>query len=356
MVKSVIIGTGSYIPDFVQSNQEFSKSEFFDEAGIVFPQKTGEIIEKFSKITGIVERRYAAPNQNASTLGALAAQEAIQDSGVDAESIDQIIVSHNFGDVPLGFTQSQMVPSLANRIKQLLGIKNPACIGYDIIFGCPGWVQSLIQTHAYMQAGMAKKVLLVGTETLSRVVDIHDRDSMIFSDGAGACVVEAKLFDEDGPGVMSTAALSHSEEETYYIDYGKSYCTGSNNTGYIKMKGRKVYEYAMTHVPAAMKACMDNANIHITQVSKIFLHQANQKLDEGILKRLYQLYGINTPPDNIMPMSIQWLGNSSVATVPTLLDLVRKQKMPDHTLEKGDIVLFASVGAGMNINCVCYRI
>lgn len=121
------------------------------------------------------------------------------------------------------------------------------------------------------------------------------------------------------------------------------------------MKGRKVYEYAISHVPNAIKDCLDKANISISEVKKIFLHQANQKLDEAILRRLYTLYDIKTAPELIMPMSIHWLGNSSVATVPTLLDLVTKGKMPGHQLQKGEIVLFASVGAGMNINCVAYR-
>ena len=104
-----------------------------------------------------------------------------------------------------------------------------------------------------------------------------------------------------------------------------------------------------------MKECLEKSDVEINQLKKVFIHQANEKMDDGIIKRLYQLYGISKPPQNIMPMSIHWLGNSSVATIPTLLDLVRKNKMPDHQLEPGDIILFASVGAGMNINAVCYR-
>ena len=95
--------------------------------------------------------------------------------------------------------------------------------------------------------------------------------------------------------------------------------------------------------------------MQIHQLKKIFIHQANEKMDEGIIKRLYRLYGINEPPENIMPMSIHWLGNSSVATVPTLYDLVRRKRVPDHQLVPGDVILFASVGAGMKINAVCYR-
>jgi 3-oxoacyl-[acyl-carrier-protein] synthase-3 len=115
-----------------------------------------------------------------------------------------------------------------------------------------------------------------------------------------------------------------------------------------------VYEYAMKHVPDAMKECLDKAGIDIKDLKKVFIHQANEKMDEGIIKAMYKLYGTTAPKD-IMPMSIHTLGNSSVATVPTLFDMVRKNKMPEHALSPGDVILFASVGAGMNINAVCYR-
>ena len=124
----------------------------------------------------------------------------------------------------------------------------------------------------------------------------------------------------------------------------------------MKMKGRKVYEYAMKHVPLAMKLCLDKSGAGISELKKIFIHQANEKMDEGIIKAMYKLYGIHKAPENIMPMSIHKLGNSSVATVPTLFDQVRKGIMPEHQLNDGDIILFASVGAGMNINAVCYRV
>jgi 3-oxoacyl-[acyl-carrier-protein] synthase III len=104
-----------------------------------------------------------------------------------------------------------------------------------------------------------------------------------------------------------------------------------------------------------MKDCLDKSGIPIQELKKVFIHQANEKMDEGIIKRLYQLYGIAQPPEHVMPMSIHWLGNSSVATIPTLYDLVRRNQVTNHTLHPGDIILFASVGAGMNINAVCYR-
>ncbi|MBL7740641.1 MAG: ketoacyl-ACP synthase III [Chitinophagaceae bacterium] len=356
MFRSVITGSGSYIPPHIQSNVDFAKHVFYADSRQPLNTPPEEVVEKFKQITGIEERRYTTDDLNASDIGALAAKAAVNDSGIDPETIDQVIVAHNFGNVIKHTIQTDAVPSLAAHIKHALGIRNPACIAYDILFGCPGWVQGLIQADAFFKAGMATKALVIGTETLSRVIDMYDRDSMIFSDGAGAAIVEYKETGTDGAGILGTAAQTHSLEEVDYINMGMSYYPGSDpGIRYIKMKGRKVYEYAMKYVPAAMKDCLEKSGVAIHELKKVFIHQANEKMDEGIIKRLYQLYGINTAPENIMPMSIHWLGNSSVATVPTLYDLVRKGQVVDHNLSAGDVIMFASVGAGMNINAVCYR-
>jgi 3-oxoacyl-[acyl-carrier-protein] synthase-3 len=105
-----------------------------------------------------------------------------------------------------------------------------------------------------------------------------------------------------------------------------------------------------------MKSCLDACKIELDQIKKIFLHQANEKMDTAIVKAFYGLYGRQEVPDGIMPMNIRELGNSSVATIPTLFDMVRKGAIPEHRLFPGDIILFASVGAGMNLNALCYRV
>ena len=121
------------------------------------------------------------------------------------------------------------------------------------------------------------------------------------------------------------------------------------------MKGRKVYEYALRYVPPAMQECFDKSGSTIGDLKVIFIHQANEKMDEAIVKAFYGLYGIDDVPPTIMPMCIQWLGNNSVATIPTLFDLVKRFRVAGFELGAGDLVLFASVGAGMNINAMCYR-
>ncbi|ANH80331.1 3-oxoacyl-ACP synthase [Niabella ginsenosidivorans] len=352
---SIITGTGAYIPNDIRKNADFSDHTFFKSSGTPISAHNDTIIEKFKNITGISERRYAPAHINASDMAAVAGWQALISSGIDPETLDQIVVAHNFGDIPYDTIQSQNVPSLACRVKHILGISRPECIAFDVLVGCPGWLHSVIQSHAWFTAGMAQKVLLIGTETLSRVIDPADRDSMIFSDGAGAVVLEYQPSATGGQGILGYAAQTHSIEEVDYINMGKGYKQNGNDTLFIKMKGRKVYEYALKRVPLAMKECLDKSGISINEVSKILIHQANEKMDEEIVKRLYELYGTSSPK-NVMPMSIQWLGNSSVATIPTLYHLIRNNKIAGHKISGGDIILFASVGAGMNINAVCYRV
>lgn len=356
MYCTVISGTGSYIPPLIKTNADFTTHTFFSEEQQPLDTVPEEVVKKFREITGIEERRYTTGDLNASDIGAIAAAQALTETNTDPETIDQLIVAHNFGNVLMHYIQSDAVPSLASHIKHKLGIRNNNCVAYDILFGCPGWLQGVIQADAFFKAGIAKKALVVGTETLSRVIDPHDRNSMIFSDGAGASLLEYVKTDGPSMGIISSAVQSFTNTEVDFINMGSAFYPGSDpHIRYIKMKGRKVYEFAMSKVPAAMKDCLDKCGVHIREVKKIFIHQANKKMDDGMIKRLYQLYGISEHPENIMPMSIHWLGNSSVATIPTLFDLVRKNKIPEHQLHAGDIILFASVGAGMNVNAVCYR-
>lgn len=352
---TIITGTGSYIPGLVIPNNSFSDHSFYGEDGVLINTPNTEIFEKFKDITGIYERRYAEENVNTSDLATKAAALAIEDAGIDPETIDQIIVAHNFGNVIAGTIQSDAVPSIASRVKNLLGIHNPSCVAYDLLFGCPGWIQGVIHADSFIKSGLAKRCLIIGAETLSRVIDPHDRDSMIFSDGAGACIVENST--DDTSGILASSVQSHCMDETYFLYLGKSYHPeGDEATRYIKMKGRKVYEYAIKNVPIAMKECIEKAGVDIHEVKKFFLHQANEKMDEGFIKALFKLYGIKDIPENVMPMSIHELGNSSVATIPTLYDMVKHGKYKEHQLNKGDVVIFASVGAGMNINAICYRV
>ncbi len=350
-----ITGTGSYIPPMVIANQNFETAEFLNSDGSPFKQDNSLIIEKFEAITGICERRYVEDTLNTSDIAFLAAERAIADAGIDKEQLDYIIFAHNFGDVGHGESQGDTVPSLATRVKHNLRIKNPKCVAYDLLFGCPGWIEGVIQARAFIKSGIAQKCLVIGAETLSRIVDPYDRDSMIYSDGAGATVIEAKKDNEDAGCILAHESATYAFDEAYFLYYGKSYNATNDNTKYIKMYGRKIYEFAITNVPQAMASCLEKSGVDIDSVKKIFIHQANEKMDEAIVKRFYGLYN-KEMPKGIMPMNIGELGNSSVATIPTLFDMVRNGKLKDQLVKKGDVVIFASVGAGMNVNAIVYSI
>ena len=352
-MSSVIRGVGSYLPTLRITNQDFIAHRFYKEIDIPFEESNEVIIQKFKEITGIQERRYAQKDQTNSDLGILAAQKAIAAAQLDPEELDYIIFAHNFGDVRFASNHLDMLPALSARVKHALGIANPNCVAYDMLFGCPGWIEALIQAHLFIKAGAAKNCLVIGSETLSRVVDPHDRDSMIFADGAGACVLSAN--EEAEGGILAHATQTFTKDEAYFLNNGPSLNSKHHiHEKYIKMQGRKIYEFALTKVPQAMKMALDKSGVDISEVKKVFIHQANEKMDEAIFDRFYRLYKAERP-ENIMPMNIHLCGNSSVATVPTLLDAVIRGEYPEHELHKGDIIILASVGAGMNINAVVYQ-
>lgn len=354
-IKSVIVGTGSFLPKNVISNANFENHHFYEKDGLPIHRDNLEVISKFKDITEIEERRYADDDHVASDLGFFAAEKALSSSGIDPESLDYIIAAHNFGDVTHGTTRVDLVPSIAARIKHKLKIKNPDCVAYDLPFGCPGWVQGMIQADYFLRSGDAKRIMVIGTETLSRVVDPHDRDTMIYADGAAATILEGREGAHNG--IVAHKAQSHTVEEALYLYSGKSYKPDfPTDDLFIKMDGRKIYEYALTNVPLAVKLAIDKAGKDIKDISKVLIHQANGKMDDAIIKRLFKLYGINEVPEGIMPMTIAHLGNSSVATIPTLLDLILKDNYNSHEINPGDTIVFASVGAGMNINAIVYEV
>lgn len=347
-----ITGTGSYIPNVVEKNEDFYQHQFLNSDGSTINSDNEVIIEKFKAITGIGERRYVKNSLSNSDIAFYAAQSAISDANINPEELDYIIVAHNYGDIKHNTEQSDTVPSIASRVKHLLKIQNPKCVGYDMLFGCPGWIEATIQANAFIKSGIAKKCLIIGAETLSRVIDKHDRDSMIYSDGAGAVILEAT--DSEG-GILAHDSATYALDEAHYIYFGETNNQEiSDKRRYIKMYGRKIYEFALNNVPNAMKSCLDKGGVDIKDVKKILIHQANEKMDEAIVQRFYKLYDMKMP-EGIMPMTINKLGNSSVATVPTLYDMILKGKLEGHSINKGDIILFASVGAGMNINAIVYK-
>ncbi len=352
-MRTVITATGSHIPPVRVPNEDFLGHDFRGADQKTLEKTNEEILAQFEAITTIRERRYVPDDVDCSDIAFDAAQKALQSSNIDPEQLDAIIVAHNFGDVQHGSRRLDLVPSLAARVKAKLQIRNPYSAAFDLIFGCPGWLQGVIVADQMIRCGDAQRVLVIGAETLSRISDPHDRDSLIYSDGAGATIVEGR---DTNDGILSRIARSDTLEHVGRIWMGTSYNPDIFVEAlFLKMEGRKLYKYALNHVADTVKEALDRAGLHLRDVKKVLIHQANGKMDEAILDEVFDLYGAGKPSPDIMPMTISWLGNSSVATIPTLLDLIVRGEMEGHAINPGDIIVFASVGAGMHINAVVYR-
>jgi 3-oxoacyl-[acyl-carrier-protein] synthase-3 len=354
---SIIIGTGSYIPGRTARGADFLANRFF--AGYdrpLDPDSVPATVSKFEEITEIAERRWAGDGEVASDLAHAAAEDALSSSGTDRESLDYVIVAHNFGDVRPDNPRTDLVPTLAARVKQRLGIRSPGCVAYDLPFGCPGWLQAMIQADYFLRSGDASRALVIGAETLSRVSDPHDRDSMLYADGAGATILEG-CNGGRRVGILAHATRSDTLEHASLLRMDRSYDPDfPDDRLFLKMEGHRLYEYALKTVPGVVRQSLQRAGIGLADVRKILLHQANGKMDKAIVSRLFRLEKIAEVPTDVLPMTVSSLGNSSVATLPTLLDLIAKGRMDGHHLEPGDVVVFASVGAGMNINSLVYRV
>lgn len=354
-INSIITGSGRYLPDNIKKNEDFLSNKFLSDKGVPFEKSNEDIIKKFQEITEIEERRYLPSDLNTSDMAYFAGKSAIDNAGIDPETLDYIIVAHNFGDVRDSNRKSDIVPSLASRVKHLLQIQNPDCVAYDLPFGCPGWVQGIIQADYFLKSGEAKSALVIGAENLSRISDPHDIDSMIYSDGAGAVVLEAKESDHR-IGILChktrTDAAQHAHLLRMDVSFNKNY---KDDTLFLKMNGRKLYEYALNTVPLLMKQVIEKAGLDIEDIDKILIHQANAKMDAAIAARTFKLFGKNSYSHEIMPMIISKMGNNSVATIPVLYDMIVKGEVPNQKISKDDVVIFASVGAGMNVNAFLYR-
>lgn len=351
-IHSIITATGSYLPPAAIPNSHFSEHRFYDSEGRRLERPNPEIIKKLFEITGIRERRYVEDGLTTSDIAYLAAERALE--GVDRETLDYIVVAQNLGDVQADNHRTDMVPTIAARVKHRLKIRNPYTVAMDVPFGCPGWLQGMIMADYFIKSGDARKILVIGAEILSRVSDPHDVDCMIYADGAGAALLEAS---ENGAGILAHVTRSDTIENAFLLRLGKSYHRNSQgNKLFIKMDGHEIYKYAVRMVPQVVKQNLEKANLQLEDVDKVLVHQANAKMDDAILKRLFKLYGKDEIPPDIMPMIIQWAGNSSVATLPIMLDLIRRGRLDGHRLDSGDVAVFTSVGAGMNINSMVYRV
>jgi 3-oxoacyl-[acyl-carrier-protein] synthase III len=352
---TTILGTGATLPALIIKNSHFLNHQFYDNKGVKNERNPAEIIEKLEAITGITERRYIPYEQDSIPLMTETALKTLKSAKLKPNDLSGIIVAHNAGNMLVGESLFHTVPNLAACLKNAIQCENHECFAYDILFGCPGWVQAVIQAHQAVMCGEAENVLVVGLEVASRMLDPHDLDSMILADGCGACIVSKS--NTRASGIKSYATFSHSQEDLRIIYLDKSNNEAQNGLCYFHMNGKEVYKYATQWVPKVIEKALKKANIAIEDIDMFLFHQANAKMLEAISKNIARLYNIEDPHffDGKIPSTIEFLGNTSVATIPTMLDMILKKELKGFSIKKGQKVVIASVGAGMHCNALVYQ-
>lgn len=307
-----IIGIGSYVPDTVVTNQDLMKFLDTDDAWI-------------RERTGICERR-VSKDMGTCGLAIEAAKRAIDDAGIDPKEIDLIVLATSSGD--------RAFPAAAMDVQAAIGAVN--AVGFDITAACSGFIFGLHIAHSFFAARIYKTALIIGAETLSKVVDWTDRGTCIlFGDGAGAAVVRASET-----GIIRTLMGSDGTKgwtlECQARNLGNCVNGIKPELGFMKMDGKEVFKFAVRKVPEIVAQILEDAQMDPEEIKYFVLHQANFRILEAASRRL------KVPMDRI-PVNIDRYGNTSAASVPILLDELKR----DGKLERGDKLVLAGFGSGM---------
>ena len=309
-----LIGTGSCLPETIVTN--YYLSTVMDTSD-----------EWISTRTGIRERRIAM-NETTTSMAVEAAKRALADASITAEEIDLLLVAT--------ITADHYTPSAACEVQAGLHAKN--AIAFDINAACSGFMFAIQTATAYFQAGMAKKALVVGVETLSKIMDWSDRSTcVLFGDGAGAAVLS---YDDEGDGLLAIKAGSDGEKGMVLTCKNRevsNLLTGKEpETGYVSMNGQEVYKFAVSTVPKSIEETLEEAGISVSEVNYFLLHQANIRIIQSVAKRL----GVS---EDKFPISLDHCGNISAASIPILLDECNRKGL----LQKGDIIVLSGFGGGL---------
>ncbi|MGH7884212.1 MAG: beta-ketoacyl-ACP synthase III [Thermodesulfobacteriota bacterium] len=320
-----IIGTGSKAPDKILSNTDLEKMV-----------ETSD--EWITARTGIKERRIAEDGVASSDMGYDASLKAIEAANIDPLELDVIIV----GTV----TPDYLMPSTGCLLQSKLGAKN--AYGFDLTAGCSGFLFALHVGNGLIKSGSAKKILVVGTETLSRIMDYEDRSTCIlFGDGAGAVV----LSQSDEPGIMSSCLSSDGDDwQLLYIPGGGSRIPASkesieNKDHYMKMNGRDVFKIAVKSMESATIKAIEEAGIKPEDIDLLIPHQANYRILDAVRRRL-------DLPEERLFSNVDKYGNTSSASVPLALD----EAVRSGRAKKGDIILFTVFGGGFTWGATVVRL
>lgn len=307
-----IIGTGSALPGKVVSNQDLEK--MMDTTDEWIRSRTG------------IEKRHISVEETTTSMAASAAKRAMENAGVSADEIDLIIVGTVSGDM--------CFPSTACQVQSAIGAIH--AVAFDINAACAGFLFGLTIADAYMKAGMAGTALIIGAETLSKMMDWNDRSTcVLFGDGAGAAIVR-----KDDTGIISIVQGSDGARGDALTCYNRlvnnPFVENEKELDYTKMDGQAVYKFAVKTVPAAIMQALEQAGVQADEIKYFLLHQANIRIIEAVAKKMGQ-------PIQKFPTNLQECGNISAGSVPILLDNVNQK----GELKKGDKIVLAGFGAGL---------
>ena len=318
MIRSVVKGIGSYLPERVLSNAELSETV-----------ETSD--EWIRERTGIGQRHIAANEEYTSDLGVAAARAALDDAGITSDDIDLIVVCTT--------TPDYTFPATATIIQNKLGIKHGAA--FDLQAVCSGFIYGVNVVDSLLRTGTAKNALLIGAETFSRILDWKDRTTcVLFGDGAGAVVMSAEEGGERG--VLNSFIRSNGEHrELLYVDGGPS---KTQTVGHVRMVGNQVFKHAVKDISAVMKECAEGAGIPMSDVDWFVPHQANQRILNGVAKRL------KLDPEQVVS-TVEFHANTSAASVPLAMDTAVK----DGRIKRGDLVMLEAFGGGFTWGAALLR-
>ncbi|MCA0977944.1 ketoacyl-ACP synthase III [Qipengyuania flava] len=311
MIRAVITGSGSALPQNCVTNADLeARVDTSDEW----------IVER----TGIRQRYIAGEGETTSTLATEAARKALDDAGVDASEIGLIVLATA--------TPDHTFPATATQVQRALGCRGG--VAFDVQAVCSGFLYALGTAESLLRTGMAKKALVIGAETFSRILDWEDRTTcVLFGDGAGAVVLESREVESDGPGILATKLHADGEhKDLLYVDGGPS-TTGE--VGKLRMKGREVFRHAVVNLAQVLNEVLEDAAITAADIDWVVPHQANARILDATARKL------GLPAEKVV-VTVDQHANTSAASVPLAFDVARK----DGRIKSGDLVMFEAMGGG----------
>ncbi|WP_128893051.1 beta-ketoacyl-ACP synthase III [Erythrobacter sp. HKB08] len=321
MIRSVIRGSGSALPERAVTNAELAEQIDTSDEWIV-------------ERTGIRQRYIAGEGETTSTLATAAARNALAMAGIEAADIDLIILATA--------TPDHTFPASATQVQKALGCRGG--IAFDVHAVCSGFLYALGTADSMLRTGMAKKALVIGAETFSRILDWDDRTTcVLFGDGAGAIVLEAQDCEEDGPGILATRLHADGEhKELLYVDGGPS-TTGT--VGKLRMKGREVFRHAVVNLADVLGETLDAVGMEPADIDWVVPHQANARILDATARKL------GLPAEKVI-VTVDRHANTSAASVPLAFDA----GMRDGRIKRGDLVMFEAMGGGFTWGASLARI